>query len=199
MRRARIGLLTLAAAAAPLLARGTPESTASTTTVKTAAVCAVPAPLPLLQKKAYDDHDFAYGSKNTAVETASTGTVHIEVQFSGCRGGFEHAFVFTEDKPLGSYDDRDRWLRFASEQLKALQTYHRGLADVMDLLDFLSGARIATTRKNVTELRIEVCRDGSPSAKDGCPAKSGGGWRFAVRTLDRGRIQVTVSRYLAAE
>ena len=198
MRCARIGLLTLAAAAAPLLARGTPESAASTTTVKTAPVCSVPAPLPLLNKRNYADHAFAYGLKNTAVESASTGTVHIEVQFSGYRGGFEHTFVFIDDKPLGSYDDRDRWLRFASSQLQALQTYHRGRADVKDLLDFLSGARIATTRKSPSELRIEVCRDGSPFAKDACPAKSGG-WHFAVRPLDRGRMQVTVSRYLPAE
>ena len=66
-----------------------------------------------------------------------------------------------------------------------------------DLLDFLAGAKIATTRKSDSELRLEVCRDGSPAANDGCSWKSGGGWRFAVHALKNNRVQVYVSRYLA--
>ncbi|MFI5351089.1 MAG: hypothetical protein ACHQ2Z_16215, partial [Elusimicrobiota bacterium] len=181
----------------PTLARAIPdpEPAASAAEVKTEGACVVPSPRPLLNKDKYSDREFEFGPDNTSIERASSGTVRVEIRFSGCRGGFEHSFAFVEEAPHAPFYDRDHWLRFAAAQLKTLQTYHRGLADVQDLLDFLSGATIATTRKNGPEIRLEVCRDGSPFAKNGCPAKSGG-WRFAVRELDRGRIQVTVSRYL---
>lgn len=192
-------LLLLLAAAVPF-ARAA-ETPAPTDAAAAAAAekkgCAVPAPLPLLRKDAYPDHAFRYGKDNTATETASSGTVHIEIEFAGCTDGFEHAFSFTEASPETTYDDRDHWLDFAAKQLKALQTWRRGREDVRDLTDFLSGARIATTRKSDSELRLEICRDGSPSTEDGCSKKSGGGWRFAVRKLDGGAVEVYVSRYLA--
>jgi hypothetical protein len=197
MRRARIGLFTLAFAAAPLLARGAPAPEPDASTAP-ASACAVPAPRPLLKTAEYSGHTFLSDSDNTAVEKASTGTIHIEIRFSGCRDGFEHDFIFVEDEPRASYGDRDHWLRFATEQMKALQTFRRGREDVKDLLDFLSGAKIATTRRTASELRLEVCRDGSPNAGGACPPKSGGGWRFAVRALENGRIQVEVGRYLGA-
>ncbi|HEX4049073.1 MAG TPA: hypothetical protein VH309_14605 [Elusimicrobiota bacterium] len=197
-------LLAFLFASAPLLALGEPAAPASTPGAAAAAAkasaaegCAVPAPLPLLNKKFYPDHEFRYGQENTATETMSSGTVHLQIQFAGCRDGYEHGFVFVQDKPLASYDDRDHWIDFATEQLKALKTYRRGRADVKDLLDFLSGAKIATTRKSDSELRQEVCRDGTPTTEDGCPLKSGGGWRFSVSKMDQGRIRVYVSRYLA--
>jgi hypothetical protein len=195
LRRARIGLLALAASV-PLLARGAPAPEASTTTAKTADACAVPAPKPLLKKADYADYIFEPGPDNTASEEASTGTVHIVIQSAGCRDGFEHSFVFVEDKPLASFDDRDHWLAFASDQLQALHTYRRGREDIKDLLEFLAGAKIATTRMNDSELRLEVCRDGSPTTEDGCSLKSGGGWRFAVRVFEKSGIQVYVSRYM---
>jgi hypothetical protein len=204
MKRAHLELLILAALASPLLARGASAQTVSTAPATAlaakaaaAAGCAVPAPLPLLNKTAYADHSFRYGRENTATEKASSGTVHIEIQFAGCTDGYEHSFVFVDDNPLSSYDDRDHWLLFASEQIKALKTWRRGQEDVKDLLDFLSGAKIATTRKSDSEIRLEICRDGSPSTEDGCSRKSGGGWRFAARKKDENRIEVYVSRYLA--
>jgi hypothetical protein len=159
--------------------------------------CEVPAPLPLLRKDAYPDHEFRYGKENTATETASTGTVKIEIDFAGCTDGYEHSFSFIQSQPKTTFDDRDHWLDFAAAQMKALQTWRRGREDVKDLVDFLSGAKIATTRKSGSELRLEICRDGSPSTEDGCSKSSGGGWRFAVRALDKGRVEVYVSRYLA--
>jgi hypothetical protein len=159
--------------------------------------CAVPAPLPLLRKDAYPDHDFRYGKDNTATETASTGTVKIEIDFAGCTDGFEHSFSFLQTAPKTTFDDRDHWLDFAAAQLKGLQTWRRGREDIRDLVDFLSGARIATTRKSENEIRLEICRDGSPSTEDGCSKQSGGGWRFAARKLDKGGVEVYVSRYLA--
>jgi hypothetical protein len=159
--------------------------------------CAAPAPRPLLPKAAYAAYSFEPGPENTAVEKASSGTVHLEIQTAGCYDGYEHAFVFTDDNPLADYDDRDHWLYFATEQLKALKTFRRGQADVKDLLSFLAGAKSATARKNDSELRLEVCRDASPPTEDGCPKSSGGGYRFAVRALDKKRVEVYVSRYLA--
>ena len=159
--------------------------------------CEVPAPLPLLKKDAYPDHDFRYGKENTATESASTGTVKIEIEFAGCTDGYEHSFSFIESKPAATFEDRDHWLDFAAKQLKELQTWRRGQVDIRDLVDFLSGARIATTRKSDSELRLEICRDGSPSTDAGGSKKSGGGWRFAGRKLDKGRIEVYASRYLA--
>lgn len=204
MRSLRLLLLTLAAAAAPLLAQEAPEpsTTPASTDAKAAAAakkegCAVPAPLPLLRKDAYPDHAFRYGKDNTATESASSGTVKIEIEFTGCTDGYEHSFSFIEAKPKEPFDDRDHWLDFAAAQLKALQTWRRAREDVRDLVDFLSGARIATTRKSASELRLEICRDGSPSTEEGCSKKSGGGWRFAARALDKGRVEVDVSRSLA--
>lgn len=193
MKRARAGLLTLAAAA-PLLAFGAP---APSTSKEKAADCAVAAPRPLLKKAAYAGYSFTPGPENTATEKASSGTVHLEIQTAGCRDGVEHSFVFVDSNPLASYDDRDHWMYVASEQLKALKTFRRGQDDVKDLLAFLAGAKTATTRKNGSELRLEVCRDASPSTEDGCPLKSGGGYRFAVRALDKKRVEIYVSRYLA--
>ena len=206
----RAVLLTIAVLATPLFAFAadaqTPEEAAAAAKVAAAASaaaakvgCAVPAPLPLLDKTAYPDHAFRYGEDNTATEKASNGSVAIEIEFAGCQDGFEHSFSFTESAPATTYDNRDHWLAFAAEQVKALKTWRRGREDVKDLLDFLSGAKIATTRKSDSEIRLEVCRDGSPAAEDGCSFKSGGGWRFAVRKMDGGGIEVYVSRYLALE
>ncbi len=197
MSRAPLALLLLAFTASPLV--GAPTPAPSIASAKAAVSdCTAAAPRPLLKKASYAGYRFAPGPENTATEQAASGTVHLEIASSGCDDGIEHSFVFIDDRPLASYDDRDHWLLFAAEQLKALKTYRRGQEDVNDLLDFLSGAKIATTRKNDTELRLEVCRDGTPPPdEDGCPLKTGGGYRFAVRALDKNRIQVYVSRYLA--
>ena len=200
MSFSRAVLLTLAACAAPLAARGAAAPAPTDAAAAAAAAkkgCAVPAPLPLLDKAAYPDHSFRYGRENTATETASNGDVRIEIEFAGCRDGFEHSFAFTENAPKTTYDDRDHWLDFAATQIKALKTWRRGREDVKDLLDFLSGAKIGTTRKSGTQIRLEICRDGSPAGEDSCSMKSGGGWRFAVRSLDGNRIEVRVSRSLA--
>jgi len=190
--------LAVALLAAPLLVRAedAPADVAAAAAAEKKG-CAVPAPLPLLKKDSYPGHDFRYGKENTAVETASTGTVKIEIEFAGCTDGYEHSFSFIETKPTAPFDDRDHWLDFAAKQLKALDTWRRGREDIRDLADFLSGARIATTRTNGSELRLEICRDGSPSTDEGCSKKSGGGWRFASRKLDKGRVEVYVSRYLS--
>ena len=193
--RALFSVLLLVSAALPARAENAPTDVAAAAAAKKKG-CEVPAPLPLLKKDSYPGHDFRYGKENTATETASTGTVKIEIEFAGCTDGFEHAFSFIESKPTAAYDDRDHWLDFAAKQLKALDTWRRGREDVRDLTDFLSGAKIATTRNSGSELRLEICRDGSPSTEDGCAKKSGGGWRFAVRKLDGGKIEVYVSRYL---
>ena len=198
MRRARLALLTLAAAAAPLLARGaTAPATRRVKAKVDGSDCTAASPRPLLDKAAYAGYSFKFGPENTATEQASSGTVHLEIDTAGCYDGVEHSFIFVDANPLSSYDDRDHWLLFASEQIKALKLFRRAQNDVKDLLDFLANAKIATTRKNDTEIRLEVCRDGSPSTEDGCSFKSGGGYRFAVRSLDKNKIQVYVSRYVA--
>jgi hypothetical protein len=46
--------------------------------------CAAPAPRPLLRKAAYADYAFEPSPDNTAAEKASTGTVRIEIETSGC-------------------------------------------------------------------------------------------------------------------
>lgn len=192
----RLALAAVLLAAAFARAENAPPDVAAAAAAKKKG-CEVPAPLPLLKKVSYPGHDFRYGKENTATETASTGTVRIEIEFAGCTDGYEHAFSFIESQPTAPFDDRDHWLDFAAKQLKGLDTWRRGQVDIRDLVDFLSGARIATTRKSDSELRLEICRDGSPSTEDGCSKKSGGGWRFAVRKLDKGRIEVYVSRYLS--
>jgi hypothetical protein len=196
MNRARIGILTLAAAAAaPILSLAAPAPAAPKTD---SAACAAPAPRPMLKKEAYRDYSFEPGPENTALEKASTGTLHIEVQYSGCRDGVEHGFMFEDGNPLADYSGRDHWLAFAAEQLKALKTFRRGQEDVKDLLPFLDSAKSAVTRTNgKDELRLEVCRDGSPTSEDGCSLGSGGGYRFSVRQVSPQRVAVYVSRYYA--
>ena len=107
----------------------------------------------------------------------------------GLQDGFEHSFSFTEKTPSTTYDDRDHWLAFAAEQVKSLKTWRRGREDVRDLLDFLSGAKIATTRKSDSEIRLEVCRDGSPAAEDGSRSRAAaaGASRPARRTTAASR------------
>lgn len=198
MRRARLALSTLAVAAAPLLAQGASVPAPRRVKAKVEGTdCTAAAPRPLLKRPEYAGYSFAFGPENTATELASSGTVHIEIDTAGCYDGIEHSFIFVDSNPLSSYDDRDHWLLFASQQIKALKAYRRAQVDVKDLLEFLANAKIATTRKNDSELRLEVCRDGSPSTEDGCSFKSGGGYRFAVRDLGKNKIQVYVSRYVA--
>jgi hypothetical protein len=183
----RTFLLSAAALALGTLAAATPEKVD----------CAAAAPKPLLQAKAYPGHGFTPGPDNTASEKISSGTISLEIQFAGCFDGIEHSFVFEDKSPLAAYDDRDHWLAFAAAQLKALKTSAAGRDDVKDLLSFLERAPKAVARKNADELRLEVCRDDSPPTEDGCDQKTGGGYRFAVRALPLGRIEIFVSRYLA--
>ena len=197
---ARIGLLTLLTVAIPLLTFGAPAPATPAAPASPAGkiACKTPAPRPLLKKAGYREYAFDLGPENTAAEQASTGTVRIGIQTAGCYDGYEHSFIFDESNPLASFDDRDHWLLFASEQLKALQTFRRGQVDVKELVSFLDRAKTVTTRKSDSELRLEVCRDGSqPPSEDGCPLASGGGYRFAARQLAANRVQVFVSRYLA--
>jgi hypothetical protein len=195
MRPFRAGILTLAAAAAPIVSLA---AAAAVAPKAASSACDAPAPRPTLKKEAYRDYSFEPGPENTALEKASTGTLHIEIQYSGCRDGVEHGFLFEDGNPLADYGSRDHWLAFAAEQLKALKTFRRGREDLKDLLPFLDSAKSAVTRTNgKDELRLEVCRDGSVLVEDGCSLESGGGYRFSVRQVSPQRVAVYVSRYYA--
>lgn len=182
-------------AAASALAAAPATSTSSAPSGKSD--CAAPAPKALLRQSAYPGRRFELGPENTATETVSSGTVTLEIQTAGCYDGVEHSYLFEESAPTAPFDDRDHWISFASGRLKELKTNNAGREDVADLLEFLSRAPAAVTRGNGSELRLEVCRGGVEPTEDGCPRDSGGGHRFAVRALERGRVQVFVSRYRA--
>jgi hypothetical protein len=151
----------------------------------------------MLKKSAYRNYAFKPGEDNTATESASTGTIDIQIQYAGCYDGVEHGFLFEVRNPSTPFRDLPYWLKFAAEQLRALKLIGTlGPADVRDLAPFLDKAKPASARMNDTEVRLEACRDGSPPTEDGCSFQSGGGYRFAVRQ-DGSHIQVFASRYAA--
>ena len=215
MRRVRTSLLLFIAGILLLLAHGIPEPARAPapTSVPAPAVvsenapaapkkqsgCAAPVPRPLLQGDAYHGYSFEFGPENTAIEKATIGTISVEIQTSGCYDGVERGFLFENGAADAGYTDRDHWLLFAADQLRALKIYRRGQEDMQELLPFLAGAKSATTRMNDSELRLEVCRDRSAPTEDGCSYASGGGYRFSVRQLSPQRVGVYVSRYYALQ
>ncbi|MFI5361765.1 MAG: hypothetical protein ACHQ49_07325 [Elusimicrobiota bacterium] len=181
-----------AAPPAPPAAGAAPPAAA-----KKGAGCTAAAPRPSLLREDYRSYSFEFGPDNTAIEKGSAEGVDVEIQYSGCYDGVEHGFLFEQGDAPADYADRDHWLAFAADQLKGLKIYRRAQTDVDDLVPFLTAAKKATTRMNDSELRLELCRDGSKPTEDGCSFESGGGWRFATRKLGEKRVGVYVSRYSA--